>query len=52
MRILVPDLELWINAHTNNTRFFNQYRDYGGINKDIYVTKAAVFMNILHNPEH
>jgi predicted SAM-dependent methyltransferase len=53
MRILVPDLELWINAYTNNnTFFFNQYRNYGGIDKEIYVTKAAVFMGMLHNHEH
>jgi predicted SAM-dependent methyltransferase len=53
MRILVPDLELWINAYVNNnTFFFDQYRRYGGIDPDIYVTKAAVFMGMLHNHEH
>ncbi len=53
MRVLVPDLELWINAYVNNnTFFFDQYRRDGGIDKDIYVTKAAVFMGMLHNHEH
>ena len=53
MRILVPDLELWINAYkNNNTFFFDQYRRSGGIDPDIYVTKAAVFMGMLHNHEH
>jgi predicted SAM-dependent methyltransferase len=53
MRILVPDLELWINAYVNNNAFFfDQYRRYGGIDPDIYVTKAAVFMGMLHNHEH
>jgi predicted SAM-dependent methyltransferase len=53
MRILVPDLELWINAYTNNNSFFfDQYRQFGGIDPDIYVTKAAVFMGMLHNHEH
>ena len=53
MRILVPDLELWINAYTNNNKFFfDQYRRFGGIDPDIYVEKAAVFMGMLHNHEH
>lgn len=53
LRILVPDLELWINAYTNNNSFFfEQYRQMGGIDPDIYVTKAAVFMGMLHNHEH
>lgn len=53
MRVLVPDLELWINAYTqNNHFFFDQYRRYGGIDPKIYVAKAAVFMGMLHNHEH
>ena len=53
MRVLVPDLELWINAYTsNNTFFFDQYRAYGGINKEICVTKGSVFMAMLHGHEH
>jgi len=53
MRVLVPDLELWIDAYSkNNNFFFEQYRRYGGIDPDIYVTKAAVFMGMLHNHEH
>jgi predicted SAM-dependent methyltransferase len=53
LRILVPDLELWINAYMNNNSFFfEQYRQMGGIDPDIYVTKAAVFMGMLHNHEH
>lgn len=53
MRVLVPDLELWINAYvSNNNFFFEQYRNYGGIEKELYVSKAAVFMGMLHNHEH
>jgi predicted SAM-dependent methyltransferase len=53
MRILVPDLELWIDAYyKNNDFFFEQYRKYGGIDASIYCTKAAVFMGMLHNHEH
>ncbi len=53
MRVLVPDIELWINAYTkNDTFFFEKYRAYGGINKDICVTKGAVFMAMLHGHEH
>lgn len=53
MRVLVPDLEVWINAYLrNDVFFFEQYRRYGGIDPDIYVTKAAVFMGMLHNHEH
>lgn len=53
MRVIVPDLELWINAYVNNNNFFfDQYRRDGGIDKEIYVTKAAVFMGMLHNHEH
>ena len=53
MRVLVPDLELWINAyHNNNKFFFDQYKKYGGIDPSIYFTKGAVFMGMLHNHEH
>jgi predicted SAM-dependent methyltransferase len=53
MRVLVPDLELWINAYyMNNKFFFEQYRKYGGIDSEIYCTKGAVFMGMLHNHEH
>jgi len=53
MRVLVPDLELWIRAYVNNdTFFFDQYRRYGGIDPKTHTTKAAVFMGMLHNHEH
>jgi predicted SAM-dependent methyltransferase len=51
MRILVPDLELWINAYSSKNRFFfEQYRKI--LNSDIYVTNASIFMGMLHNHEH
>ena len=53
MRVLVPDIELWINAYTSgNTFFFDQYRAMGGIDKDIHVTKGSIFMGMLHNHQH
>jgi predicted SAM-dependent methyltransferase len=53
MRVLVPDLEIWINAYiSNNQFFFDQYKKYGGIDPKIYCTKGAVFMGMLHNHEH
>ncbi len=51
MRVLVPDLEIWINAYTNNNKFFfNEYRKV--LDPEIYVTKASIFMGMLHNHEH
>jgi predicted SAM-dependent methyltransferase len=51
MRILVPDLELWINAYiANNKFFFNEYRKI--LDNDIYVTNGSVFMGMLHNHDH
>lgn len=51
MRILVPDLELWINAYSSRNRFFfEQYRKI--LNSNIYVTNASIFMGMLHNHEH
>lgn len=54
MRIVVPDLELWIqNYHNNNIAFFDSYRrqilgnDFG-----LFKTKAAVFMGMLHMHGH
>ena len=53
MRVLVPDIQLWINAYfQNNKFFFEQYRKYGGIDSDIYCTNGAVFMGMLHSHEH
>ena len=53
MRVLVPDLELWINAYyQNNKFFFEQYRKYGGIDSSIYRTNGSIFMGMLHNHEH
>ena len=54
MRIVVPDLELWIRNYTcNNISFFDAYRrqvlqdDF-----NLYGTNAAVFMGMLHNHGH
>ncbi len=54
MRLLVPDLELWItNYQTNNTAFFDAYRrQILGDNAALYKTKASVFMGMLHNFGH
>jgi len=54
MRILVPDLELWIqNYHDNNAAFFDAYRRQSLDNNcDVYKTKAAVFMGMLHGHGH
>jgi predicted SAM-dependent methyltransferase len=54
LRVLVPDLELWINNYVqNNTFFFDEYRR-GGLNDDkaLYPTKGSVFMGMLHNHGH
>jgi predicted SAM-dependent methyltransferase len=51
MRVLVPDLELWANAYVSNNRFFlEEYRKV--LDNDIYVTRGAIFMGMLHNHEH
>ena len=51
MRVLVPDLEIWINAYTNkNEFFFEEYRKV--LDPNIYVTPAAIFMGMLHNHGH
>jgi predicted SAM-dependent methyltransferase len=51
MRVLVPDLEIWINAYTNNNQFFfDEYRKV--LDPEIYVTKASIFMGMLHNHDH
>jgi SAM-dependent methyltransferase len=51
MRILVPDLELWINAYTSDNKFFfNEYRKI--LDNDIYVTNGSIFMGMLHNHDH
>jgi predicted SAM-dependent methyltransferase len=51
MRVLVPDLEIWINAYTNKNRFFfEEYRKV--LDPEIYVTNASIFMGMLHNHEH
>lgn len=51
MRILVPDLGLWIKAYTeNNSFFFEEYRKTLDLN--IYTTKASIFMGMLHNHGH
>jgi predicted SAM-dependent methyltransferase len=51
MRILVPDLEIWIKAYTdNNVFFFNEYKKI--LDDNIYTTKASIFMGMLHNHGH
>lgn len=51
MRILVPDLELWINAYASKNRFFfEEYRKV--LDPQIYVTNAQIFMGMLHNHDH
>jgi SAM-dependent methyltransferase len=54
LRVLVPDLELWINNYAqNNTFFFDEYRR-GALSDDraLYPTKGSVFMGMLHNHGH
>ncbi|CAG2148885.1 class I SAM-dependent methyltransferase [Cupriavidus numazuensis] len=51
MRILVPDLELWAKAYLSSDRFFlEEYQKV--LDKDLYVTDAAIFMGMLHNHDH
>lgn len=51
MRVLVPDLEIWINAYVNKNRFFfEEYRKV--LDPQIYVPNASIFMGMLHNHEH
>lgn len=51
MRVLVPDLELWINAYASRNRFFfEEYRKV--LDQEIYVTNASIFMGMLHNHGH
>lgn len=53
MRVLVPDLELWVNNYVhNNTFFFEQYRRALAPDEALYPTKGAIFMGMLHNHEH
>ena len=51
MRVLVPDLELWIHAYTSKNRFFfEEYRKV--LDPTVYVTNGSIFMGMLHNHEH
>jgi predicted SAM-dependent methyltransferase len=54
MRLVVPDLELWIeNYHANRDSFFDAYRRQAlGNNDRRYPTKGLVFMGMLHNHGH
>ncbi len=53
MRVLVPDLQLWIENYFNdNTFFFDEYRKALGPDEALYPTKGAVFMGMLHNHGH
>ena len=53
-RIIVPDLEKWIQAYVSNDSFlFDKYLKYGlDNNAHLYGTKAAIFMGMLHNHGH
>jgi predicted SAM-dependent methyltransferase len=53
-RIVVPDLELWINSYFTKDQFiFEKYREEVLDNdKEMYSTRAAIFMGMLHNHEH
>ena len=51
MRLLVPDIELWINAYTSKKQFFfDEYRKV--LDKEIYYTSGSIFMGMLHNHGH
>lgn len=51
MRILVPDLELWIKAYASDDLFF--FKEYAKIlDPKIYQTKGSIFMGMLHNHDH
>ena len=51
MRVVVPDLELWINAYVQNNKFFlEEYRKV--LDPEIYNTRASIFMGMLHNHDH
>lgn len=54
MRLLVPDLELWIaNYQHNNTSFFDAYRRHAlRRHAELFPTKGAVFMGMLHQHGH
>lgn len=53
MRVLVPDLELWINNYVQGNKFFfDEYRKALVPDENLYPTKGAVFMGMLHNHEH
>jgi predicted SAM-dependent methyltransferase len=54
LRVLVPDLGLWCaNYVADNQFFFDEYRR-GGLkdDKELYPTKGAIFMGMLHNHGH
>lgn len=51
MRILVPDIESFIKAYVEkNDFFFESYRKI--LDKEIYTTRGAIFMGMLHNHGH
>jgi hypothetical protein len=53
MRLLVPDLALWIEHYNcDNTAFFDSYRRSALSGSAFYKTKGSVFMGMLHNWEH
>lgn len=54
MRLLVPDLEIWVNKyHDNDISFFDAYRrQILGGDATLYNTKGSVFMGMLHNHGH
>jgi hypothetical protein len=54
MRVVVPDLELWINHYrAGNMDFFAAYRRAAlADDARTYRTKGAIFMGMLHNFGH
>lgn len=53
-RILVPDLEAFSKAYiTNDSMLLDKYKEYALADEaDLYQTKAAIFMGMLHNHGH
>lgn len=53
-RIVVPDLEAFAKAYVSNDSLLLEKYKEGVLNEqpDLYVTKASIFMGMLHNHEH
>lgn len=53
LRILVPDLEFWVDAYYNKKQeFLNWYKDKWLGDSVLTKTSAQIFMGALHNHEH